>query len=278
MSATLTGEVAVVTGSTSGIGAATAHRLAAAGASVIVSGRRQEAGEGVVEQITRAGGTARFIAADVSVESQVSALVDGAAEAFGPVTILVNNAAPTDLVGPSNVDGRLGDVSTEAFESVLRVGLHGAYWACASAIPHMQAAGHGAIVNVSSVAGVKATPGVFAYSVAKGGLQALTRSVAADYGSDGIRANSVIVGFVPVNPLARKWADSPAMNAAMKALQMTRFGEAEDVASVIAFLASEDAAFMSGSDVYADGGCAIKHAIPATKKEAQERFGAAAQG
>ncbi len=269
----LSSEVAIVTGSTSGIGAAAAARLAGSGAKVVVTGRRKDAGDAVVAQIAAGGGDATFIAADVSVEADVEHLVAGAVDRYGPVTILVNNAAPTDLVGPSNVDGRLTDVDTEAFESLLRVGLYGAYWASAYVIPHMQAAGRGAIVNVSSVAGVKATPGVFAYSVAKGGLQALTRSVAADYGPEGIRAVTVVVGFVPVNPLARKWAESPAMNAAMRAMQMTRFGEAEDVANVIAFLASEEAAFMSGSDVYADGGCAIKHAIPATKSEARERFG-----
>ena len=273
MTGRLDGEVAIVTGSTSGIGAATAARLALEGAGVVVTGRRRDAGEAVVAEIVAAGGSAAFVHADISDESNVRRLVESAVERFGPVTVLVNNAAPTDLVGPGNVDGRLTDVSTDDFESVLRVGLYGAHWACSQVIPHMQAAGHGSIVNVSSVAGIKAVPGVYAYSVAKGGLQALTRSVAADYGPDAIRANTVIVGFVPVNPLARKWAANPAMNAAMAAMQMTRFGEAEDVANVIAFLASDEAAFMSGNDVYADGGCAIKHAIPATKREAQERFG-----
>jgi NAD(P)-dependent dehydrogenase (short-subunit alcohol dehydrogenase family) len=265
-------DVAVVTGSTSGIGAAAAARLAADGAAVIVTGRR-ESGEEIAEEIRAAGGRAAFVRADVSVEADVHALFEQAGSIFGPVTILVNNAAPTDLVGPSNVDGRLTDVGTAAFEKVLKVGLFGAYWCCAQALPQMVDMGRGSIVNVSSVGGVKATPGVFAYNVAKGGLQALTRSVAADYGPHGIRANTVVVGFVPVNPLARKWMENPAMNAAMRAMQMTRFGEAEDVANVIAFLASEQSAFMSGSDVYADGGCAIKHAIPATKEEAQQRFG-----
>jgi NAD(P)-dependent dehydrogenase (short-subunit alcohol dehydrogenase family) len=269
----LDGEVAIVTGSTNGIGTATARRLAADGAAVVVTGRRAEAGESVAAEIRAGGGDALFIGADVSVEEDVARLVASTADRFGRLTILVNNAAPTDLVGPGNVDGRLTDVDTASFERVLAVGLHGAYWACYQAIPHMQAAGHGSIVNVSSIAGVKASPGVFAYAVAKGGLQALTRSVAVDYGDDGIRANTVVVGFVPVNALARKWAASPAMNDALHALQITpEFGEAEDVANVIAFLASPEASFMSGGDVYADGGCGIKHPVPGTKAAAQRRF------
>jgi NAD(P)-dependent dehydrogenase (short-subunit alcohol dehydrogenase family) len=269
----LAGEVAIVTGSTSGIGAAAAHRMAMDGAKVIVTGRREDAGLEVQRQIEVAGGVAAYVRADVSQEADMIALVEAAVERFGPVTVLVNNAAPTDLVGPSNVDGRLGDVGTDAFESVLRVGLHGAYWLCREVLPHMVGAGRGSIVNVSSIAGVKGTPRVFAYSVAKGGLQALTRSVAADYGTDGIRANTIVVGFVPTNPLARKWAANPAMNRALHALQMTRFGEPEDVANAIAFLASEEAAFISGTDMYLDGGCSVTHAVPGTKQEAQERFG-----
>ena len=269
----LDGEVAIVTGSTNGIGTATALRLAAEGAKVVVTGRRADAGEAVALQIRAEGGDAVFIGADVSVEADVARLVAATAERYGGVTVLVNNAAPTDLVGPGNVDGRLTDVDTPAFERVLAVGLYGAYWACYHSIPHMQAAGHGSIVNVSSIAGVKATPGVFAYAVAKGGLQALTRSLAVDYGDDRIRANTVVVGFVPVNPLARRWAESPAMNAALHALQITPdFGEAEDVANVIAFLASPESSFMSGSEVYADGGCGIKHPVPGTKAAAQQRF------
>ena len=274
MASSLSGEVAIVTGSTSGIGAAAAHALALRGASVVVTGRREDAGAAVVAAIHEAGGSAKYLKADVSREQEVVELAAQAAKQFGPVTILVNNAAPTDLVGPGNVDGRLTDVSTESFESVLHVGLYAAYWTCYNVLPQMVAAGHGSIVNVSSVAGVKAVPRVFAYAVAKGGLQALTRSVAADYGPEGIRANTIVVGFVPTNPLARKWAADPSMNAALRALQLTRFGEPEDVAEAISFLASEDAAFISGSEIYLDGGCSIKHAVPGTKREARERFGA----
>jgi NAD(P)-dependent dehydrogenase (short-subunit alcohol dehydrogenase family) len=265
----LTGEVAVVTGSTGGIGESVAHELARYGAKVVVTGRRTEEGERVAKAIQQSGHEATFIRADLTVEDDVAALFDGAKRAYGNVTVLVNNAAPTDLVGPANMDGRLTDVPTEKFQHIIKVGLYSAYWCCYYGIPQMQEAGHGSIVNVSSVAGVKATPRVFAYATAKGGLQALTRCVAADYARDNIRANTVIVGFVVSNPLAEKFAADPAMSSAMRATQLTRFGKPIDIANVVRFLASSESEFMSGTDVYADGGGTVKHVIPATKKEAR---------
>ncbi|HEX4530883.1 MAG TPA: SDR family oxidoreductase [Acidimicrobiia bacterium] len=262
-------EVAVVTGSTGGIGEAVAHRLAADGARVIVTGRRSDDGERVAADIVAAGGTARFVRADLTAADDAEALFATTLATYGPVTVLVNNAAPTDLVGPSNKDGRLTEVPPDRFDEILAVGLRAAYLCCYHAIPQMQQAGHGSIVNVSSVAGVKATPRVFAYATAKGGLQALTRSVAADYARDGIRCNTVIVGFVISNPLARKFADDATMSRAMRATMLTDFGEPEDIAHVVRFLASPESRFMSGTDVYADGGATVKHVIPGTKQEAR---------
>ncbi len=265
----LENDVAVVTGSTGGIGAATAQELARSGARVIVTGRRSDAGEQVAAAIRADGHEAQFVRADLTVEDDVVALFAAAHERYGDVTVLVNNAAPTDLVGPSNLDGRLTDVPTEKFHQILSVGLYSAYWCCAQAIPMMQRAGRGSIVNVSSVAGVKATPRVFAYATAKGGLQALTRSVAADYARDNIRANTIIVGFVISNPLAEKFAADPIMSKAMLATQLTPFAYPHDVATVVRFLASSDSRFMSGSEIYADGGGTVKHVIPGTKAEAR---------
>jgi NAD(P)-dependent dehydrogenase (short-subunit alcohol dehydrogenase family) len=265
----LKGEVAIVTGSTTGIGVAIAEMAADEGAKVVVTGRRTT-GETVAAGIRDTGRDALFVQADISVEDDVRRLVEQTTEHFGHPTVLINNAAPTDLVGPGNQDGRLTDVATEEFEQILKVGLFGAYWTCFHVIPHMRAAGHGSIVNISSAAGVKASPRVFGYSVAKGGLQALTRSVAADYARNNIRANSVIVGFVVSNPLAERFAADEAMSAAMRSTHLTRFGEPLDIAYAATFLASDEAAFISGSDLYADGGCCVKQALPATKKEARQ--------
>jgi NAD(P)-dependent dehydrogenase (short-subunit alcohol dehydrogenase family) len=272
--ADLRNEIVVVTGGTGGIGEAIAHRAAEAGGRVVLTGRREVEGARVVGAITAAGGQAHFVKADISVEDQVRDVIATTADVFGPPTVLINNAAPTDLVGPGNRDGRLTDVPTPQFEEILRVGLYGAYWMCQEAIPHMQGAGKGAIVNISSAAGVKASPRVFAYAVAKGGLQALTRSVAVDYAADNIRANNVIVGFVVSNPLAERFAADEAMSAAMRQTHITRFGVPADIAAAAIFLASDDAAFISGSDLYADGGCCVKQALPATKREARRRMSA----
>jgi NAD(P)-dependent dehydrogenase (short-subunit alcohol dehydrogenase family) len=272
----LSGETVIVTGATGGIGEAIAREAAAAGGKVMLTGRREEEGRRVVSDITAAGGMASFVRADISVETDVRRVVEVTAETLGAPTVLVNNAAPTDLVGPGNRDGRLTDVPSEQFEEILRVGLYGAYWMCHAAIPYMQQAGHGAIVNISSAAGVKASPRVFAYAVAKGGLQALTRSVAVDYAEDNIRANNIIVGFVVSNPLAERFAADEAMSAAMRQTHITRFGVPYDIAAATLFLASEDAAFISGSDLYADGGCCVKQALPATKREARKRTAASA--
>ncbi|MBL7496647.1 SDR family oxidoreductase [Frankia sp. CNm7] len=273
----LEGETIIVTGGTGGIGEAIALRAAEEGGRVMVTGRRQAEGDRVVDLIRAAGGQAAFTRADISVEADVAAAVDATVREFGPPTVLVNNAAPTDLVGPGNRDGRLTDVTTENFEEILRVGLYGAYWMSRYAIPHMQAAGHGSIVNVSSAAGVKASPRVFGYAVAKGGLQALTRSVAVDYAVDNIRANTIIVGFVVSNPLAERFAADESMSAAMRLTHITRFGTPADIAAAAVFLASSESEFMTGSDMYADGGCCVKQALPGTRAEAR-RVHAPARG
>jgi meso-butanediol dehydrogenase / (S,S)-butanediol dehydrogenase / diacetyl reductase len=264
-------EIVIVTGGTGGIGEGIAHRVASEGARVMLTGRRAAEGERVAAAIQAVGGQAVFCQADISIEEQVATVVESTVAAFGLPTVLVNNAAPTDLVGPGNADGRLTDVGTDKFEEILRVGLFGAYWMSRYAVPHMQAAGHGSIVNISSAAGVKATPRVFAYAVAKGGLQALTRSISVDYAADNIRANNIIVGFVVSNPLAERFAADESMSAAMRLTHLTRFGRPDDIAAAAAFLASSESEFMSGSDLYADGGCCVKQALPATRAEARRR-------
>jgi NAD(P)-dependent dehydrogenase (short-subunit alcohol dehydrogenase family) len=269
----LEGETIIVTGGTGGIGEAIAVRAAEEGGRVMITGRRRAEGDRVVGLIRAAGGHASFTPADISAETDVVAVVDATAREFGPPTVLVNNAAPTDLVGPGNHDGRLADVTTEHFDKILHVGLYGAFWMCRYAIPHMQAAGHGSIVNISSAAGVKASPRVFGYATAKGGLQALTRSVAVDYAADNIRANTVIVGFVVSNPLAERFAADESMSAAMRLTHITRFGVPADIAAAAVFLASSEAGFMTGSDLYADGGCCVKQALPGTKAEARRVHG-----
>ncbi len=237
----LVGEVALVTGSTAGLGRVIAARLAAEGADVVVTGRNAERGEAVADEM---GGT--FLAADLTDEAAAKALVDATAQRYGRLTILVNNAVAAVTSAP--VDA----VATEDWEAALRVDVTAPMWLCRAAIPHFRAAGRGAIVNVSSRAAERASPGLAAYVAAKGALNALTRSLAVDYAADGIRANTVAPGYV-LND--RRDADlDDAGRARLEAMHLTRLTTPEDVAAAVAFLAGPDAATITGVLLPVDGG------------------------
>src|SRR5262245_47561141 len=165
----LNGKTALVTGSTKGIGVEIAARFAAEGARVLVTGRSQAAGEEVAERIRKDGGTAHFVAGDISRADDVRTVVAACVETFGGLDILVNNAAPVDLMG--KVERPLCDITLDGFDSMLRVGLYGAVAATQAALPEMLRAGGGAVVNISSIAGVQGVSGVPAYSCVKGALQ-----------------------------------------------------------------------------------------------------------
>src|SRR5215470_14785354 len=176
----LAGERILVTGSTSGIGRQTAILCAREGARVAVHGRDHARGRAVVQAIEAAGGTAVFLPADLAHEGACTALVGDAAARLGGLTVLVNNAAVA-----SGGRSPVGSFQTAVWERVLRVNLTSVAWLCRAAIPHMVAAGHGSIVNVSSRQAERASPGFAPYVASKGGLNALTRSIAVDYGRQG---------------------------------------------------------------------------------------------
>ena len=187
----LAGERVLVTGSTSGIGKHVALVCAREGAHVAVHGRNADRGAAVVRAIVDAGGTAVFLPADLEDEAACTALVDVAAERLEGLTVLVNNAA-AGTGGKSPV----GDFDTAVWERVLRTNLTSVAWCCRAAILHMRSAGHGSIVNVSSRQAERASAGLAPYVASKGGLNALTRSIAVDYAADGIRCNTISPGYV----------------------------------------------------------------------------------
>lgn len=237
----LAGEVALVTGSTAGLGRAIARRMAAEGAAVVVTGRSAERGEAVAEEV---GGT--FLAADLTDESACGRLVDEAAGAHSRLTILVNNAVAE--VGTAAVDG----VTTAAWEEAFRVNVTAPMWLCRAAIPHFRTSGHGSIVNVSSRAAERASPGLAAYVASKGALNALTRSLAVDYAADNIRANTVAPGYV-LND--RRDADlGDERRARLEAMHLLPLATADEVAAAVAFLAGPDAAQITGTLLPVDGG------------------------
>jgi meso-butanediol dehydrogenase/(S,S)-butanediol dehydrogenase/diacetyl reductase len=245
--ARLTGEIAIVTGSTSGLGAEIARRFAAEGAAVLVTGRDHDRGTSVTNELTESGARALFVAADLAEPTAAAILVDACGVAFGPVTVLVNNA-----IAHVGGDGPVADVSAPAWLETLELDLIAPARLIAAAVPQMATAGHGSIVNISSRAASHGTPGHAAYSAAKGALESLTRSVAVDYAAARIRCNAVRPGYVLHE--RRDASIDDERRQQIQASQLTRPVTAADVAATCLWLASSEAAAITGLVVPVDGG------------------------
>ena len=250
----LHGKVALVTGATQAMGEAIAHRLAADGATVVGTGRGTDRGEAAAGRIRAAGLTAEFIAADLSREDEVARLVAEAARRHGTVDIVVNNAAW--------LDGREAAphlLATQTFDAIVKVGLYAPFWLAKYAAPLMIDGGRGGLfLSISSYASARGVAGIPAYTAAKGGLEALTRQLAAQYAGHGIRANTLVLGSIQVPRNADLHGDE-AMSAALRAARMTdRPGTPADVAAAVAFLASDEASFITGATLDVDGGLLAK--------------------
>jgi meso-butanediol dehydrogenase/(S,S)-butanediol dehydrogenase/diacetyl reductase len=241
------GKVALITGAASGIGAATARRFAAEGARVML-GDVDEAGlAAVAEQIDGSGEAVGTHAADVSDRAQVEALTAAAVERFGRLDIVFNNAG----VGTY---GKTPDRDPDAWHRVIDVDLHSVFYGCRAAIPHLRAAGGGAIVNTASISGLFGDYGLAAYSAAKGAVVNYTRTAAIDHARENIRINAVCPGPIDTTLTAPLMAH-PKLSADYRELiPMGRVGRAEEVAGAVVFLASEDASYVTGAMIVVDGG------------------------
>jgi meso-butanediol dehydrogenase / (S,S)-butanediol dehydrogenase / diacetyl reductase len=258
----LQGKVAIVTGSTRGIGRGCAIRFAAEGASVVVTGRTEDAGREVEAEIRDKGGEATFVRTDLGREHDVVAMVRAAVQGYGKLTTLVNNAAPTELMGPGRLDRRVTELENDAWDSIMLVALKAVVWTCKYSIPEMAKAGGGAIVNISSAASMLGTPGLDTYTAAKGALNTLTRSMAVEYAPDNIRSNCIVSGMVLTSEGAFKMMDDPVIGGATKAMHLTRLGVPEDIANAALFLASDEAAFITGAVIPVDGGVTARMPVP----------------
>ncbi len=267
----LEGGVAIVTGGSKGIGFAIAAELATAGASVMICGRNAERGDAAGGDIARRGGRCEFVAADVTRESDVEALVARCSESFGPPSVLVNNAGPTDLLHSRDVDGPVGAITLDGWERMLRSTLTGAFLMTRQVIGPMVEQRHGSIINISSVAGLVAVPGFDAYAAGKGGMDALTRAVAAGYAHLGVRCNGIRVGFIAVDHSeGRTGRQKPSLDPELarqkqddwQSAQPPPPGRPEDIAYAAVYLASRASVYVTGVTLAVDGGMTCRSLLP----------------
>jgi dihydroanticapsin dehydrogenase len=247
----LEGKACLVTGTASGIGAAIADRFAREGGRLICVDRDAERLSAHVDRIRIDGGEVQAVLADVSDRGQIEAAVDRCVEAFGTIDILVNNAGV-------NLPGVFHQADDATIDRTLNVNLKGPIYACQAAIPHMLQRGGGSIVNISSVNGVVAEPLLTIYAASKGGVVMLSRSIALDYAKQGSRCNVICPGWVdtPINYAhAELLGGIESVYSTIDSFQpIGRPGTPDEIANLALFLASDEASFMTGSVVLADGG------------------------
>jgi NAD(P)-dependent dehydrogenase (short-subunit alcohol dehydrogenase family) len=262
----LQGKVALISGSTRGIGRAIAEMFAAEGASVVVTGR-SDAGEDVVRGIRAKGGEAVFLPANLTDEDQVRHLVAGAVTRYGTLTTLVNNAAPTQEAIPGQGDGNIADLATEHWAYMILAGLTGAvFWPTKYALPYLRMRG-GSIINISSIAAFQGNPGIAAYTATKSAIQGLSRQIAVAYGKDGVRCNTVVSGLI----LSGVRPPRPAFEATMARVQLARrFGRPSDIGYACVYLASDESEFVTGQSFTIDGGITARTVMPSMEEAAEE--------
>jgi meso-butanediol dehydrogenase/(S,S)-butanediol dehydrogenase/diacetyl reductase len=238
-------KVAVITGGASGIGLATAMLIVSEGGQVVIGDLHAEGGEAAVTAL--GADRASFVRCDVSQLSEVQALMDQAAEKFGGIDILVNNAGMgSDLV--TSVE-----LSPETWRRVIAVDLDSVFYGCKAAIPYMKQRSGGSIVNIASISGLGGDYGFNAYNAAKGAVVNYTKSLALDHAIDNIRVNVVCPGLVATR-LTAFMEKKGILSKLTDTIPMKRMGRADEIAKLISFLASQDASYMTGSVVVADGG------------------------
>lgn len=252
MTPRLRGKAAIVTGGARGIGAACCIKLAQEGASVLVTDVLDDEGKALARSIEASGGRALYRHHDVSSESDWGAVVELAMKEFGGLHVVVNNA------GIARIED-VEEETLEGYQKIIAVNQTGAWLGMKAAVPAMKRAGQGSIVNVASIYGTVGGNGnAIAYHASKGALRLMTKSAALRYAKEGIRVNSIHPGFIDtpmVTPfLKEEGAPNPMREYILTHTPMGRVGRPEEVANAVAFLASDESSYMTGSELYVDGG------------------------
>jgi len=252
-------KVAIVTGGGTGIGAATALRLAEEGANVAVCGRRIGPLESIVSEIENKGGQALAIVCDIADESQVDTTISAVVSQFGGLDILVNNAT---LLEAGLIDGH----TTESWHKNFSVTVDGTLFMMRAAYPHL-AKNRGSVVNVSSIVGSQGTPYMTGYAAAKGAVNSMTRNAAIEWASAGVRCNAVVPGAIMTDPTKAILPDEQAQAYMESLIPMRRIGDPVEVANAIVFLASPLASYITGVLLPVDGGRATELSMGAVSME-----------
>ncbi|MCB9287151.1 MAG: glucose 1-dehydrogenase [Lewinellaceae bacterium] len=247
----LNGKVAVITGASKGIGEGIAHALAEAGASVVVSSRKQEAVDEVANALSEKGFDALAVAANAGNADELQKLVEAARKAYGGIDILVNNAAANPVFGP------VENTEAWAYDKIMDVNLKGPFELSKLALPDMQKRGGGSIVNISSIGGLSPEQQLGLYSVSKAALISLTKVLAKEWGRYGVRANAICPGLIKTKFSEALWSNEKIMKYMISQLPIPRVGSVEEVAGLALFLASEAGSYCTGAVFTADGGFTV---------------------
>ncbi|WP_298728713.1 SDR family oxidoreductase [uncultured Ferrovibrio sp.] len=244
----LSGKVAVITGSSRGIGRSIALRMAQHGAKVVVSSRKADACEKVAQEIREKGGEAIVVPCNVSDKAQLQALVDATIRHWGRIDILVCNAAVNPFFGP------MKDIPDDAFDKIMAVNIKSNHWLCNMVAPDMAARRDGAIIIISSVGGLIGTNLIGAYAISKAADMQLARNLAVEWGPHNIRANCIAPGLIRTDFARALWENPDIAKKATHGYALKRVGEPDEIAGAAVFLASRAGSFMTGQTMVIDGG------------------------
>jgi NAD(P)-dependent dehydrogenase (short-subunit alcohol dehydrogenase family) len=247
----LTGKVAVITGSSRGIGRAIALQFARRGARVVISSRKLDACEAVRDEIAHGGGEAISVACNIAAKEQLQNLVDAAVARWGALDILVCNAAVNPYFGPT------ANIPDDAYDKIMNSNVRSNVWLCNMALPHIAAAGGGAAIIVSSIAGIKGTRLLGTYGLSKAADSALARNLAVEWGPKNVRVNALAPGIIKTDFAKALYEDPAIEQRVVKQYPIGRLGEVDDVAGVAVMLASRAGSFITGQTIVIDGGTTI---------------------